>query len=197
MPINFSNIELAITAGLENQFPRDKMAQIALSGRSNVGKSSFINRICQRKNLARVSGSPGKTITLNFYLIDKRFYLVDLPGYGFAKRPPEDKRRWSQLTNSYFVTGAASAVVQFIDLKVGATADDELMLDFLNSNNIPYFIAATKADKLNKTERTAALERLYSNRLIPDGLPILPFSAQTGEGVDECRGQILSLTGGM
>lgn len=196
MPINYSNVELAVTAGLRDQFPRDNIVQIALSGRSNVGKSSFINRVCQRKNLARVSGSPGKTITLNFYLIDHSFYLVDLPGYGFAKRPPEDKRRWSELTNSYFVMGAATAVIQFVDLKVGATADDELMLDFLGANRIPFIVVATKADKLNKTERGSALESLQNNRLVGSA-PIIAFSAQNGEGLGECRREILSLAGGI
>ena len=122
--INFNNCELVMTAGLEKQFPRDGLMQIALSGRSNVGKSSLLNKLVGRKSLARVSGSPGKTITINFYLIDKRFYIVDLPGYGFAKRAPADKEKWSKLTDSYFTSGQMTAVAQLIDLKVGPTADD-------------------------------------------------------------------------
>ena len=191
--INFNNCELVMTAGLEKQFPRDGLMQIALSGRSNVGKSSLLNKLVGRKSLARVSGSPGKTITINFYLIDKRFYIVDLPGYGFAKRAPADKEKWSKLTDSYFTSGQMTAVAQLIDLKVGPTADDELMLDFMNRSEIPYFIIATKLDKLNKTERKAALEALRANPLIKPDAAIIPFSALTGEGKDDCLKAMLGV----
>lgn len=191
--INFNNCELVMTAGLEKQFPRDGLMQIALSGRSNVGKSSLLNKLVGRKSLARVSGSPGKTITINFYLIDKRFYIVDLPGYGFAKRAPADKEKWSKLTDSYFTSGQMTAVAQLIDLKVGPTADDELMLDFMNQSEIPYFIIATKLDKLNKTERKAALEALRANTLIKPDAAIIPFSALTGEGKDDCLKAMLGV----
>lgn len=191
--INFNNCELVMTAGLEKQFPRDGLMQIALSGRSNVGKSSLLNKLVGRKSLARVSGSPGKTITINFYLIDKRFYIVDLPGYGFAKREPADKEKWSKLTDSYFTSGQMTAVAQLIDLKVGPTADDELMLDFMNQSEIPYFIIATKLDKLNKTERKAALEALRANPLIKPDAAIIPFSALTGEGKDDCLKAMLGV----
>ena len=191
--INFNNCELVMTAGLEKQFPRDGLMQIALSGRSNVGKSSLLNKLVGRKSLARVSGSPGKTITINFYIIDKRFYIVDLPGYGFAKRAPADKEKWSKLTDSYFTSGQMTAVAQLIDLKVGPTADDELMLDFMNQSEIPYFIIATKLDKLNKTERKAALEALSANPLIKPDAAIIPFSALTGEGKDDCLKAMLGV----
>lgn len=191
--INFNNCELVMTAGLEKQFPRDGLMQIALSGRSNVGKSSLLNKLVGRKSLARVSGSPGKTITINFYLIDKKFYIVDLPGYGFAKRAPADKEKWSKLTDSYFTSGQMTAVAQLIDLKVGPTADDELMLDFMNRSEIPYFIIATKLDKLNKTERKAAIEALRANPLIKPDAAIIPFSALTGEGKDDCLKAMLGV----
>lgn len=191
--INFNNCELVMTAGLEKQFPRDGLMQIALSGRSNVGKSSLLNKLVGRKSLARVSGSPGKTITINFYLIDKKVYIVDLPGYGFAKRAPADREKWSKLTDSYFTSGQMTAVAQLIDLKVGPTADDELMLDFMNRSEIPYFIIATKLDKLNKTERKAALEALRANPLIKPDAAIIPFSALTGEGKDDCLKAMLGV----
>ncbi len=184
-----------MTAGLASQFPCDKLPQIALSGRSNVGKSSLLNRLVGRKSLARVSGQPGKTITINFYRVDKKFYIVDLPGYGFAKRAPADKAKWSKLTDSYFTSGTMNAVAQLIDLKVGPTADDEMMLDFMNQNEIPYFIIATKADKLNVTNKKAALEALRSHPLVPDGCEIIPFSALDGTGKDEAMRVILSLLG--
>lgn len=191
--MNFNNCELVMTAGMEKQFPRDGKPQIALSGRSNVGKSSLLNKLVGRKSLARVSGSPGKTITINFYLVDRRFYLVDLPGYGFAKRAPEDKEKWSRLTDSYFTSGQMTAVAQLIDLKVGPTKDDEMMLEFLNHNKINYLIVATKADKLNKTERAAALDSLIENPLVREGCPIIPFSALSGEGRDDCVSEILGV----
>lgn len=195
MPINFNNCELVMTAGLEDQFPKDGLPQIALSGRSNVGKSSLLNKLVGRKSLARVSSSPGKTITINFYLIDKKFYIVDLPGYGFAKRAPADKEKWSKLTDSYFTSGRMNAVAQLIDLKVGPTADDEMMLDFMNQNEIPYFLVTTKSDKLNKTDRHKALENLKNHPLIAADTTIIPFSALNGEGRDDCVKAILSEIG--
>lgn len=197
MSINFGKTELVMTAGFEKQFPNDSLAQIALSGRSNVGKSSLLNCLSGRKSLARVSGSPGKTITVNFYCIDKKFYLVDLPGYGFAKRSPEEKAKWSKLTNSYFTSDRISAVIQLIDLKVGPTADDELMLDFLGQKGIRFFVVATKTDKLNKTERQRALEALENHPLIGKDVKIIPFSSLSKEGKDGCISEILSIVGGL
>ena len=194
MKLNTAQTILKITAGDISGFPLDSLPQIALSGRSNVGKSSLINSIIQRKNYARVSQTPGKTITINFYEVDKKMYLVDLPGYGFAKRAPADKAKWSKLTDGYFTGGYDKivSVAQLIDLKVGPTEDDKLMLDFMNRSNIEYFIIATKADKLNKTERNAALDALYECRLIRPGSTVIPFSAHTGEGRDKVVSQILS-----
>ncbi len=182
-----------MTAGLQSQFPVDKLPQIALSGRSNVGKSSLLNKLVGRKSLARVSGSPGKTITINFYRVDKKLYIVDLPGYGFAKRAPADKAKWSKLTDSYFTSGTMTAVAQLIDLKVGPTADDEMMLDFMNQSDIPYIIIATKADKLNVTNRKAALEELRAHPLVREDCEIIPFSALDGMGKDEALRAILAL----
>lgn len=193
MALNVSNTELVMTAGLQSQFPTDKLPQIALSGRSNVGKSSLLNRLVGRKSLARVSGSPGKTITINFYRVDKKLYIVDLPGYGFAKRAPADKAKWSKLTDSYFTSGTMTAVAQLIDLKVGPTADDEMMLDFMNQSDIPYIIIATKADKLNVTNRKAALEELIEHPLVREGTTIIPFSALDGTGKDEALRAILAI----
>lgn len=193
MALNVANTELVMTAGLQSQFPTDKLPQIALSGRSNVGKSSLLNRLVGRKSLARVSGSPGKTITINFYRVDKKLYIVDLPGYGFAKRAPADKAKWSKLTDSYFTSGTMTAVAQLIDLKVGPTADDEMMLDFMNQSDIPYIIIATKSDKLNVTNRKAALEELRLHPLVREGTAIIPFSALDGTGKDEALRAILAI----
>ena len=183
--LNFANAELRLSAGNISQFPRDPLPQIAFSGRSNVGKSSLINTLLSRKSLARVSGTPGKTITVNFYEIDKKILFADLPGYGYAKRPAEEKAKWSALTDGYFTKNKnvdrLALVLQLIDLKVGPTADDEMMLDYLSHSGLPFLIVATKADKPNKTDRAAALAALASHPLLQN-VPVIPFSALTGEG---------------
>ena len=186
MTVNKNNALLQISAGNLKQFPRERIPQIAMSGRSNVGKSSMINALLERKKLARVSSEPGKTITVNFYNIDKKLFLVDLPGYGYAKRPIADKQKWSTLTDGYFTKNEnvdlLKCVIQLIDLKVGPTADDEMMLDFMNNSGIPYIVVATKVDKLNKTQREACLEKLTSHPLIAEDVKIIPFSSVSGEG---------------
>ena len=185
------NAELKITAGLPKQFPYDGKAQIAFSGRSNVGKSSLINTLIGRKSLARVSSAPGKTITVNFYEINREFYLVDMPGYGYAKRTPEQKKQWSALTDGYYTKdgshGKLAAVAQLIDLKVGATEDDLTMMEWLSQSGYDWFIVATKADKLNKTQRESAMKALSD---LVDGVDIIPYSSLSGEGKNEVLARI-------
>ncbi len=194
MALNLNNIALRISAGFIRQFPADPMPQIAFSGRSNVGKSSLINTLLGRKSLARVSSSPGKTITINFYDVDKKLFLVDLPGYGFARRPHCDKQKWSALTDGYFTKNPnidlLRLVVQLIDCRVGITQDDAMMLDYLRHSNLPYVIVITKTDKLNKSERTAALPAIEGHKLAA-GVRTIPFSSHNGEGRDELWRAIL------
>ena len=188
MALNVQNTNLKISAGLPSQFPRDARPQIAFSGRSNVGKSSLINTILGRKSLARVSSTPGKTITINFYDVDGKLYLVDLPGYGFAKRNPADKAKWSALTDGYFTANAnidrLCLVLQLVDSRVGPTADDEMMLSFLRECELPFVVIATKIDKLNATERKKNMAALCEHPLVK-GASVIPFSALKGEGKDE------------
>ena len=188
MALNIQNVNLKISAGTPKQIPSDPRAQIAFSGRSNVGKSSLINTLLGRKSLARVSSAPGKTITINFYDVDKKLYLVDLPGYGFAKRSPEDKKKWSELTDGYFTNNQnidrLCLVLQLIDSRVGPTADDEMMLNFLRQAELPFAVIATKVDKLNATERKNNLDAIRSHPLI-EGVPVIPFSSLKGEGKEE------------
>ena len=197
MALNIQNVNLKISAGMPRQFPSDPRAQVAFSGRSNVGKSSLINTLLGRKSLARVSSSPGKTITINFYDVDKKLYLVDLPGYGFAKRSPEDKKQWSALTDGFFTQNKnidrLSLVLQLVDSRVGPTADDEMMLDFLTQSELPFVVVATKVDKLNATERKKNLEAIQSHPLIKD-VPVIPFSSLKGEGKDELWKAIFKYT---
>ncbi|MBQ4091407.1 MAG: YihA family ribosome biogenesis GTP-binding protein [Clostridia bacterium] len=189
MGLNIQNTNLKMTAGLASQFPRDAIPQVALSGRSNVGKSSLINTLLGRKSLARVSATPGKTITVNFYEVDKKMFLVDLPGYGFAARSHDSKGQWSSLTDGYFTKNKnidlVRGVVQLIDSRAGITRDDAMMLDYMNSVQMPYVIAITKIDKLNKTERAAIIEKISGDSLIAEGTPIIPFSALKKEGREE------------
>lgn len=195
MKINFQKSELSLTAGLPSQFPKDGLPQLAFSGRSNVGKSSLINTLIGRKSLARVSSSPGKTITVNFYLVDSAFYLVDLPGYGFAKRPAEDQKRWSSLTDGYFTKrqdDALKCVIQLIDCKVGPTKDDLAMLEYMNASSLEYVIVLSKSDKPNKAERNKTLEVLKNCPSVGSDVPVILFSSQTGEGKDALRDLILS-----
>jgi len=191
MDVNFHNIELKMSAGFISQVLKDNLPQILFSGRSNVGKSTLINALLNRKSLARVSSAPGKTITINFYEIDKKIYFVDLPGYGYAKRSETDRAKWSRLVDSYLNENMFTLIVQLIDMKTGPSNDDLLMLDWMRRTDKPYIIVATKADKLNKTERNLMLEELkkYGERIIP-------FSALNGEGKFEILKTILKYCGG-
>lgn len=175
-----------MTAGFASQFPTDPIVQIALSGRSNVGKSSLINTLLGRKSLARVSATPGKTITVNFYEVDKKLFLVDLPGYGFAARSKDSQGAWQSLTDGYFTKNKnidlVRGVVQLIDSRAGITRDDAMMIEYMNSVEMPYIIAITKIDKLNKTDRAAIIEKITNDELIAENTPIIPFSSLKGEG---------------
>lgn len=189
MKINANNANLALTAGTVKQFPRDRVPQIALSGRSNVGKSSLINTLLGRKSLARVSSAPGKTVTINFYSIDKKLYLVDLPGYGYAKRSIESKRSWSQLTEDYFVKNPSSdmlkLVIQLIDVRTGPTDDDIMMINMMIDRGIPFEVVATKTDKLSKTALAARIEELEREYFLGTDIKLLPFSSVSRDGKDE------------
>ena len=191
--VNLHNTELAITAGMPSQLVKSGIPQIAFAGRSNVGKSSLVNSLLGRKKLARVSSEPGKTITVNYYCVDKSLYLVDLPGYGFARRPKQDALRWQNLTQSYFDgQNSLKLVLQLVDIKVGFTADDKAMLEYMAYYNVPYLIVATKCDKLNKTELQKQTAKIVTSEFIRPGTGIVLYSSQTGQGRDELWELMLS-----
>ena len=187
MKLNLSKVSLVMSAGFISQFPRAPIPQIAFSGRSNVGKSSLINALLGRKSLARVSGTPGKTITINFYDVDGKLFLVDLPGYGYAKRSNDSKRVWSSLTDGYFTKNPnrdlLRLVLQLVDARIGPTEDDMMMINWMRQTGVPFRIVATKIDKLNKTERAEATESLTELSRLATGQDPILFSSVTKEGL--------------
>ena len=195
--MNFNKAEFERAYGLAEQLPPSEKIEIVFAGRSNVGKSSLINKLFNRKSLARVSSVPGKTATVNFYSCEN-VHLVDLPGYGFAKRTLEEKKKWSALTDGYFTQNdnidRLSLVLQLIDSRIGPTKDDEMMLDYLRAAELPFAVVATKTDKLNATERKKNLAAIEAHPLI-SGAPVIPFSALKGEGKDELWRVIFKYTG--
>lgn len=181
--LNLHNTELKITAGFASQLIKEGIPQVAFSGRSNVGKSSLINSVLGRKKLARVSGEPGKTITVNYYQVDKKMYLVDLPGYGFARRSKTDIEKWSKLTAGYFeYNSSLKLVLQLIDSRAGITNDDRMMLQWLNSYGVPYIIVITKCDKLNKTELTKSAQKIVSDPEVAPNTQCILYSSLKGLG---------------
>lgn len=184
-----------MSAGQIKQFPADRLPQVAFSGRSNVGKSSLINSLLGRNNLARVSGTPGKTIVINFYDVDKKFYLVDLPGYGYAKRAMDNKMQWSALTDGYFTKNpnidSLKLVCQLVDSRIGPTNDDLDMLYYMSEAGINHILVATKTDKLNATEKKKFAEIIAEEPLTKD-LPLVMYSAKSHLGREDLWKHIYS-----
>ena len=185
--MNYNNVTFEAAYGTAKQLPVSDLPEIVFSGRSNVGKSSLINKLFNRKSLARVSSVPGKTTTVNFFRCeDIRF--ADLPGYGYAKRSGEEIRRWSNLMEGYFQSERnIKLVVQLVDMRHKPTADDRTMIDFLTAAGVPFVIALTKSDKLKKTER-AKREKEIPEEL--PGLETIAFSSENGEGVEALKARI-------
>lgn len=185
--MNYSKAEFKAAYGTFSQIPPSELPEIAFSGRSNVGKSSLINKLMGRKSLARVSAVPGKTITINFYSLEK-LHIVDLPGYGYAKVAKNEKLRWAELIEGYLNDDRNLAlVVQLIDFRHSPTADDIMMINFLIDSGIPFIIALTKADKLKRRERLERREALLQEIPCAEDITMIEFSAETGEGVEEIR----------
>lgn len=185
--MNYNKAEFKASYGSLKQLPPPERPEFAFSGRSNVGKSSLINKLLNRKALARVSSVPGKTVTVNFYSLEN-IYIVDLPGYGYAKVAKSEKERWAGLVEGYLRERESLALVfQLIDFRHPPTADDLLMIDFLIESEIPFVVVLTKADKLKKSERVKRRTALMSELPYADEITMVEFSAETGEGRDELR----------
>ena len=191
--MDYSKAQFERAYGTFEQLPASTMPEIVFSGRSNVGKSSLINKVFNRKNLARVSSVPGKTITINFYSCGNEAKIVDLPGYGYAKVAKSEKTRWANMMEQYFNSGRdIKLVVQLVDMRHPATADDIMMMEFLEHAGIDYIVVMTKSDKLNKGEYRSRVENSRQELSFVDPENIIPFSSQTGENVDKIKAIIES-----
>ena len=178
------NVEFTYSAGLSSQLRPDDRPDVVFSGRSNVGKSSLINKLCNRKALARVSSRPGKTATINFFDAGT-FNLVDLPGYGYAKVSKAEKMRWAELVEGYFAAGRNIAlVVQIVDMRHKPTADDMNMINFLYDSGVPFIVVMTKSDKLNKSEYSAQMEQMAKIMAAYPNVGLYHFSALSGDGAE-------------
>lgn len=193
--MNFNNAVFEASYGLFSQLPETAQLEIAISGRSNVGKSSLINKLLNRKSLARVSSMPGKTATINFYRLSDTVRLVDLPGYGYAKVAKGEKQRWNELIGGYFEQGRNLVLVfQLIDMRHAPSKDDLNMIATLVENELPFIVVLTKSDKLNNTERKERLRDLAHEIPYAGQITMLPFSSVTGEGVQELHAIIEDVT---
>ncbi len=186
--MNYNKVQFEAAFGTLKQIPESDLPEIVFAGRSNVGKSSMLNRIFNRKNLARVSSVPGKTITINFFRVED-VRIVDLPGYGYAKVAKGEKRRWAEMMEGYFQSPRnIKLVVQLVDMRHKPSEDDYIMMRFLQDAGLPFIVAATKSDKLNKTQYHQRKEALREELAEFGGdLIILPFSSEKGEGTDELK----------
>lgn len=187
MALNFNKAEFVRSAGTPKDFLRDGLPQFAFAGRSNVGKSSVINRLVGRKNMAYVGASPGKTTHINYFKIDQRAYLVDLPGYGYAKVSQAEKERWAKLMETYFQQESESITtgVLIVDIRHKPTANDLTMHDWFRQSGCPEIIVANKLDKLKKREIEPAIALIRETLELTDEDVLIPFSAEKGDGKDE------------
>ena len=194
--MNFHNVEFLISAAAPKDFPGNRLPEIAFAGKSNVGKSSVINRILNRKNFARVGDKPGKTIHVNYFTVDKTCYFVDLPGYGYAQVSQSEKARWGKLMEDYFAAGRITLGVLIVDYRHPPTKNDSTMAQWFIGSGCPFVVVANKMDKLKKSELEPNLVTIREDLELPEGTPIIPFSAEKGNGKDELVKLILKAVEG-
>ena len=191
--MNFNNVTFLISAATPKDFPRDRLPEIAFAGKSNVGKSSVINRVLNRKNFARVGDKPGKTIHVNYFTIDQKCYFVDLPGYGYAKVSQAEKDRWGKLMEDYFAAGRIDLGVLIVDARHAPTNNDITMANWFLESQCPFVVVANKLDKIKKSEIEPSLETIRHDLELPETSTVIPFSAEKGTGKDELVRCILSV----
>ena len=190
--MNLHNVEFVRSAAGAQDLIRDGLPQIAFAGKSNVGKSSVINRLLQRKNFARVGEAPGKTTHVNYFRVDGKAYFVDLPGYGYAKVSKQERARWGKLIEQWFAdTSLMTLGVLIVDLRHKPTADDCTMIDCFKQSGKPFIVVANKLDKLKKSEIQSNLNQIRLDLELPQNCPVIPFSAEKGTGREELLSVIL------
>ena len=193
--MNFQKVEFLISAASPKDFPKDRLPEIAFAGKSNVGKSSVINRILQRKNFARVGEKPGKTIHVNYFTIDKKCYFVDLPGYGYAKVSQAEKDRWGKLMENYFAANRIDLGVMIVDARHAPTNNDITMARWFLDSGCPFVVVANKLDKVKKSQILGNLEVIRQDLDLPEECPVIPFSAEKGTGRDDLVKLIMQTAG--
>ena len=192
--LNVNKAEFVKSAAAPAQFIRSSVPKAAFAGKSNVGKSSVINRLLNRKNFARVGAQPGKTVHVNYFFIDGRLYLVDLPGYGFAKVSQAEKDRWGKLMEDFFAEpGSFDLGVLIVDARHKPTADDQTMADWFKNSGKAFVVAANKVDKLKKSEIEPNLALIRQTLDLPETVPLIPFSAEKGQGRDQLLAELTAL----
>ena len=183
--MNFNNVEFLISAASPKDFPDLRLPEIAFAGKSNVGKSSVINRILQRKNFARVGEKPGKTIHVNYFTVDKKCYFVDLPGYGYAKVSQAEKDRWGKLMENYFAANRIDLGIMIVDARHAPTNNDITMAQWFIQSSCPFVVVANKLDKVKNSQILSNLDTIRSDLELPEDCVIIPFSAEKGTGREE------------
>ena len=192
MTVNWNLAQFIRSAAKPTDFPRDRLPQVVFAGRSNVGKSSVINRLLNRKNIARVGSAPGKTTHINYFSVDEKLYLVDLPGYGYAKVSKQERDRWGKLIEAWFADAERMALgILVVDARHKPTMDDCTMAQVFLSSRKPFLVAANKLDKLKKSEIAGNVQLIRETLALPDAVSLILFSAVKGNGRDELLGKIM------
>jgi GTP-binding protein len=194
--MNFNNVEFLTSAANPKGFPARKFPEIAFAGKSNVGKSSVINRILNRKNFARVGEKPGKTIHVNYFTIDNKCYFVDLPGYGYAKVSQAERDRWGRLMEDYFASDRIDLGIFIVDARHAPTNNDITMARWFLESGCPFVVVANKLDKLKKSEIEPNMQTIREDLELPEDCPVIPFSAEKGTGKEELLKYILAAAEG-
>lgn len=189
--MNLNNVEFLISAARPCDFPAVRLPEIAFAGKSNVGKSSVINRLLNRKNFARVGEKPGKTIHVNYFTVDKMCYFVDLPGYGYAQVSQAEKARWGKLMENYFDAGRIDLGVMIVDCRHAPTNNDITMARWFLESGCPFVVVANKLDKVKKSQLEGNLQVIREDLDLPEHCPVIPFSAEKGDGKDALLKMIL------